>query len=59
LTRIVRRLHESASFRNILREAACSGVLKDDKTLPVYLDLLVRSRVLSVRTCDVGSVQLQ
>ncbi|MBS7622743.1 hypothetical protein KEJ39_03600 [Candidatus Bathyarchaeota archaeon] len=59
LTRIVRRLHESASFRNILREAARYGVLKDHKTLRVYLDLLVRGKVLRVRTRDVGSLQPQ
>jgi len=59
LTKIVRMLGEAASFRNILREAARAGVLRDNKTLRLYLDLLVESRVLKVRTRDVGSVRLQ
>jgi len=59
LTRIVAALGAAASFRSILREAARAGVLKDHKTLRLYLDLLVAGNVLTVRTRDVGSVRLQ
>ncbi len=59
LTEIVRALEGAASFRRIMREGARAGVVKDNKTLRHYLDLLIRSKVLNVRTRDVGSVNLQ
>lgn len=51
----VERLSE-ASFRNVLKEAARGGIIRDHKTLRVYLDLLVAGGVLKVHTRDVGSV---
>lgn len=59
LTRIVRALGRGASFRNILRQAARQGVLKEHKTLRRYLDLLALGNVLKVQTRDVESVRLQ
>lgn len=59
VTGIVGALGDAGSFRNIMREAACAGVLKRHETLRRYLDLLVMSKVLRVRTRDVGSVNLQ
>jgi hypothetical protein len=59
LATTVAALGAAASFRNILREAARGGVVKDNETLRHYLDLLVAGNVLKVRTRDVGSVHLQ
>jgi len=59
LTKIVTKLGDAASFRNILREAARSGVLRENKTLRLYLNLLIAGNVLRVRSRDVGSVRLQ
>jgi len=50
---------DAASFRNILREAARSNVLRENKTLRLYLNLLVAGGVLRVRSRDVGSVHPQ
>lgn len=59
LTRIVKALGAVASFRNVMREAARGRVVKEHRTLRRYLDLLVTGRVLTMRTRDVGSVNLQ
>lgn len=59
LTANVEALDGSASFINIMREAAHAGLVREHKTLRHYLDLLVRGKVLRVRTRDVGSVNLQ
>ena len=59
LTRIVEALRRAASFRNIMREAARARVIKENKTLRRYLDLLVSGKVLKMRTRDVGSVNPQ
>ena len=59
LVSIVRRLGGKASFGNIMIEAAYQGVLRRHETLRRYLDLLVKSEVLSVQLRDVGSVNLQ
>lgn len=59
ITKAVSRLGQRASFRNVWKEVARAGVLKHNRTLRVYLDLLVRSGVLSVRTQDVRSVHPQ
>lgn len=59
ITRIVEALGDAASFRNIMREAARVGVLKRHETLRRYLTLLVKGKVLRMRTRDVGSVNLQ
>jgi hypothetical protein len=59
LAHIVEALGGAASFRNVLRAAARARVLKENKTLRRYLDLLVRGKVLKMRTRDVGSVNLQ
>jgi len=59
LTKIVMKLGGAASFRNILREAARSNVLRENKTLRLYLNLLVAGGVLRVRSRDVGSVRPQ
>jgi hypothetical protein len=59
LVGIVEALGDAASFRNILREAARVGVFKEHKTLRRYLTLLVKGKVLRMRTRDVGSVNLQ
>ena len=59
LTKIVMKLGDAASFRNILREAARSNVLRENKTLRLYLNLLVAGGVLRVRSRDVGSVYPQ
>jgi len=56
---IVATLDGDASFRKILREAARANIIRDNKTLRRYLDLLVAGNILRVRTRDVGSVQLQ
>ena len=56
---IVEALGDTASFRKIMREAARIGVLKEHKTLRRYLDLLVKGKILRMRTRDVGSVNLQ
>lgn len=56
---VVKRLGGRASFRNIWKEVARAGILTHNKTLRTYLDLLVRSRVMSVRKEDVGSVYLK
>lgn len=59
LTDVVQDLGNAASFRNIMREAARVGVFKEHKTLRRYLDLLVKGKVLRMRTRSVGSVNLQ
>lgn len=59
LTRLVQDLGSSASFRNILSEAARAGILRKHETLRRYLDLLVGGRVLNMYTRDVGSVYPQ
>jgi hypothetical protein len=59
VTRAVERLGKSASFRSVWKEVARAGVLTHHRTLRTYLDLLVRSGVLEVRTRDVRSVYLQ
>jgi len=56
LTKLMKRLGKSASFRNVWKEAARAGILTHNKTLRAYLDLLVRGGVLTVRTQDVRSV---
>ena len=56
VARVVKKLGSSASFRNVWKEVARAGILKHNVTLRIYLDLLVRSGVLSVRKQDVGSV---
>lgn len=55
----VERLKGSSSFRNLLKEMARRGIVKDNKTLRLYLNLLVAGKVLSVRMHDVGSVYPQ
>jgi hypothetical protein len=59
VTKAVERLGKGASFRSVWREVAREGVLTHHRTLRTYLDLLVRSGVLRVRTLDVGSVHRQ
>ena len=59
LASIVQKLRETASFRNIMIEAASQGVLRRHETLRRYLDLLVKGGVLDVRLRDVGSVNPQ
>jgi hypothetical protein len=59
LTDIVAALGKRASFRSILRESARENVIRDNETLRRYLNLLVLSRVLKMRTRDVGSVYPQ
>jgi hypothetical protein len=59
VTKVVSKLGKGASFRSVWREVARAGILRHNKTLRVYLDLLVRSGVLSVRMRDVGSVHAQ
>lgn len=59
VTKVVKKLGKSASFRSIWKEVARAGVLRHNKTLRAYLDLLVRGGVVSVRTRDVGSVYSQ
>lgn len=59
LTGIVQALGNVASFRNIMREVARVGVFKRHETLRRYLDLLVKGKVLKMRTRNVGSVNLQ
>lgn len=59
LTGTVKALGETASFRNIMRETARAGILKENKTLRRYLNLLVKGNVLRMRTRNVGSVNLQ
>jgi len=59
VTKAVRKLGKRASFRNVWKEVARAGILTHNKTLRTYLDLLVRSGVLSVRMRDVGSVYSQ
>ena len=59
LVKIVESLKGGCSFRNLLREAASEGVIKDNKTLRIYLDLLVAGNVLGVHSRDVGSVYRQ
>jgi hypothetical protein len=59
LTDIVTALGKGASFRSILRESARENVMRDNETLRRYLDLLVLSGVLKMRTRDVGSVYPQ
>lgn len=59
LTGIVEALSGAASFRRIMHEAVRAGVLRRHETLRRYLDLLVKGKVLRVRTRDVGSVNLQ
>lgn len=53
---VVKKLGPSTSFRNIWKEVARAGILTHNTTLRTYLDLLVKSDVLSVRKQDVGSV---
>jgi len=55
----IEKLNGSSSFRNILKETARQSIIKDHKTLRLYLNLLVAGKVLSVRTRDVGSVYRQ
>lgn len=50
LTGIVEVLGDAASFRNIMREAARAGVFCRHETLRRYLTLLVKGRVLRMRT---------
>jgi len=59
LVRAVERLGDTSSFRNLLKETARQGIIKDNKTLRAYLDLLMAGKVLDVRTRDVGSVYRQ
>ena len=59
VTKVVSRLGKRASFRNLWKEVARAEILRHNKTLRTYLDLLVRSGVLSVRTRDVRSVHPQ
>jgi len=59
LTDIVQDLGNAASFRNIMREAGRVGVFKEHKTLRRYLDLLVKGKVLRMRTRSVRSINLQ
>ncbi len=59
LVDIVETLGDAASFRNIMREVARVGVFKRHETLRRYLDLLVKGKVLRMRTRSVGSVNLQ
>ena len=59
VTKAVERLRKSASFRSVWKEVARTGVLTHHRTLRTYLDLLVRSGVLKVRTRDVRSVYPQ
>jgi hypothetical protein len=59
LVNIVQKLRVTASFRNIMIEAASEGVLRRHETLRRYLDLLVKGGVLDVRLRDVGSVNPQ
>jgi len=59
VTKVVRKLGKGASFRGVWREVARAGILRHNKTLRTYLDLLVGSGVLSVRMRDVRSVHPQ
>lgn len=59
LAHIVEGLDGAASFRSVMRAAARARVLKENKTLRRYLDVLVYGKVLKMRTRDVGSVNLQ
>jgi hypothetical protein len=59
VTKAVERLGKRASFRSVWKEVARTGVLTHHRTLRTYLDLLVRSGMLRVRTRDVGSVHPQ
>ena len=59
LTKVVEALGDAASFRNLMRETARIGVFKKHETLRRYLDLLVKGKVLRMRTRNVGSVNLQ
>jgi hypothetical protein len=59
LASIVQKLRGTASFSNIMIEAASQGVLRRHETLRRYLDLLVKGGVLDVRLRDVGSVNPQ
>jgi hypothetical protein len=56
---LVKKLRGPSSFRNLLKESARVGIVRDNKTLRVYLDLLIAGGVLSVRRRDVGSVYRQ
>ena len=55
----IEKLGDASSFRNLLKETARKGIIRDNKTLRVYLDLLVSGKVLEVHTRDVGSVYRQ
>ena len=59
LAKTVEKLRDGCSFRNLLRETAGEGIIKDNKTLRAYLDILVAGNILGVRTRDVGSVYRQ
>ena len=59
LTKVVEALGDAASFRNLMLETARIGVFKKHETLRRYLDLLVKGKVLRMRTRNVGSVNLQ
>jgi len=59
VTKVVKKLGKGASFRSVWKEVARAGILRHNKTLRAYLDVLTRSGVLSVRTRDVGSVYSQ
>ena len=59
LVKTVQKLKGGCSFRNLLRETARKGTIKDNKTLRAYLDLLVQGDLLGVHSRDVGSVYRQ
>jgi len=59
LVDIVTALGRGASFRNLLRQSARENVIRENETLRRYLDLLVLSGVLKMRTREVGSVHPQ
>jgi len=59
LVAAIEKLGDASSFRNLLKETAREGIIKDNKTLRAYLDLLVAGKVLEVHTRDVGSVYRQ
>ena len=59
LVAAIEKLGDASSFRNLLKETAREGIIKDNKTLQAYLDLLVAGKVLEVHTRDVGSVYRQ
>lgn len=56
VARVVREVQDKASFRGVLLECRKRGIVKWDRTLRTYLDLLLSGGVLSRRLVDVGSV---